>query len=90
MEVTEAELMTPESRRFREQRRAAIVQRRRSILRRRRFSNASSLDWSFVVSFELWRWDNREVCSFGGLVVDGVGGVVAVGDDGVDMLATSQ
>ena len=40
IEVTEAEEMTPESRRFNEQRTPAMVQRRMSTLRRRRRSNA--------------------------------------------------
>ena len=40
IEVTEAEEMTPESRRFNEQRTPAMVQRRMSTLRRRRRSSA--------------------------------------------------
>lgn len=40
IEVTDAELIIPESRRLREQRMPAIVQSLRSILRRSRFSNS--------------------------------------------------
>jgi hypothetical protein len=52
IDVTEADEMTPESRRFKEQRTPAIVQRRMSTLRRRRRSNAScsSVASPFIVS----------------------------------------